>query len=85
MWCVFEYILLVRMSYKIRGGGQNFERPNVDRPIFRNLKITNVESYERSNYSGEGKNFEKQNFRMANVSYLKINERSNIERPILRE
>ena len=30
---------------------RNFERPNIERPIFRNLKITNVESYERSNYS----------------------------------
>ena len=40
------------------GGGRNFERPNVDQPIFRNLKITIVKSYERSNYSGEGQNFE---------------------------
>ena len=31
---------------KILDGGRNFERP-----IFRNLQITNVESYERSNYS----------------------------------
>ena len=30
----------------IRGGGRNFERP-----IFRNLKIANVNSYERSSYS----------------------------------
>ena len=26
------------------GGGRNFERPNVERPIFRNLKITNVKN-----------------------------------------
>ena len=35
----------------IMGGGQNFERPNVKRLIFRNLKITNVKSRERSSYS----------------------------------
>ena len=34
---------------------------------------------------GEGQNFEQYNFRMADVSYVKIKERSNIERPILRE
>ena len=56
------------------GGGRNFERPNVERLIFRNLKIT-----------GEGQNFEQSNFRIADVSYLKINERSNVERPTLRE
>ena len=28
------------------GGGRNFERPNVERPIFRNLKIADVKSYE---------------------------------------
>ena len=28
------------------GGGQNFERPNVERPILRNLKIANVQNYE---------------------------------------
>ena len=33
------------------GGGQNFERPNVERPIFRNEKITNVKSYDRSSFS----------------------------------
>ena len=27
---------------------------------------------------GEGQNFEQENFRMADVSYLKINERSNL-------
>ena len=34
---------------------------------------------------GEGKNFEQSNFRMANILNVKINERSNIEWPILRE
>ena len=34
---------------------------------------------------GEGHNFERSNFRISDVSYLKINERSNVERPILRE
>ena len=29
------------------GGGRNFERPYVERPIFRNLKIANVKSYAR--------------------------------------
>ena len=33
------------------GGGRNFERPNVERLIFRNLKIT-----------GEGQNFEQVKF-----------------------
>ena len=33
------------------GGGQNFERANVERPIFRNKKIASVECYERSSYS----------------------------------
>ena len=32
-------------------GSRNFERPNVERPIFRKLKIANVKSYERSSYS----------------------------------
>ena len=26
----------------IMGGGQNLERPNVERPIFRNFKIANI-------------------------------------------
>ena len=47
--------------------------------------MTNIESYEKSNYSGDGQNFEQSNFRMSDVSYLKINELSNTERPILRE
>ena len=34
---------------------------------------------------GWGQNFEQYNFRMAEVSYLKINERLNVERPILQE
>ena len=29
------------------GGGQNFEQANVERPIFRNLKIASVKGYER--------------------------------------
>ena len=24
---------------KLKGGGRNFERPNVERPVFRNLKM----------------------------------------------
>ena len=36
---------------KIKGTGWNFERPNVERPIFQNLKVANVKSYERSSYS----------------------------------
>ena len=28
--------------HKIRGGGQNLERRNVERPIFRNFKIANI-------------------------------------------
>ena len=34
---------------------------------------------------GEGQNFERKNVKMADVSYLNINERSNLERPILWE
>ena len=30
------------------GGGHNFERPNVELPIFRNLKIANVKAYGSS-------------------------------------
>ena len=41
--------LLARDFLKM-GGGRNFERPNVERPILRNLKISNVKSYERSSY-----------------------------------
>ena len=33
---------------------------------------------------GEGQNFEQWNFRMADVSYLKMNERSNVQRQIVR-
>ena len=33
------------------GGEQNFEQVNVERPIFRNLKIASIKGYERSNYS----------------------------------
>ena len=33
----------------------------------------------------EDENFERPNFRMADVWYVKINERSNVERPILQE
>ena len=32
------------------GGGRNFERPNVEWPIFRNSKFANVKSYESSSY-----------------------------------
>ena len=37
------------------GGGQNLERPNVERPIFRkfetsNIEITKVEFYKFSNF-----------------------------------
>ena len=39
------------LIFILKVGGRNFERPNLERPIFRNLKIANVESYERSNYS----------------------------------
>ena len=34
---------------------------------------------------GEGQSFEELNFRMADVSYFKSNERSNVDRPILQE
>ena len=32
-------------------GGRNFKRLNVERRIFRNLSIANVEGYERSRYT----------------------------------
>ena len=41
--CILWYLL--ELSYPL-GRGQNFERPNVERPIFRNLKIANFKSYE---------------------------------------
>ena len=41
----------VFMLLEIQGGSRNFERPNVERPKFRNLQIANVKSYERSSYS----------------------------------
>ena len=31
---------------KTEGGGRKFKRPHLERPIFRNLKIANVKSYE---------------------------------------
>ena len=34
---------------------------------------------------GEGRNFEQSNCRLAYISNLKINERSNVEKPNLRE
>ena len=34
---------------------------------------------------GEGQNFEQQNFRMTEISNLKINEHANVERPNLQE
>ena len=34
---------------------------------------------------GEGQNFEQWNFRMADISKLKINERANVARPNLWE
>ena len=36
-------------------------------------------------FLGEGQNSKELHCRMADVAYLKINERSNVERPILRE
>ena len=36
------------------------------------------------NRNGDGQNFEQSNFRMADVSYLKMNERSNVKWSILR-
>ena len=33
------------------GEGRNFERPNVEGPIFRNLKASNLKNYVRSSYS----------------------------------
>ena len=40
---------------------------------------------DSNNFLGEGQNFEQSNFRMADISKLKINERANVERPNLRE
>ena len=30
----------------VEGGGRNFDRPHVERTIFRNLKISNVQNYK---------------------------------------
>ena len=35
--------------------------------------------------TGEGQKFEQQNFRITDISNLKINERANVERPNLQE
>ena len=43
-----------------------------------------VKFWKCVNFPGDGLNFEQSNFRMANISNLKINERSNVERPNLR-
>ena len=37
-----DFHFLFPMS-QVEGGGQNFERLNVERPIFRNFKIANIE------------------------------------------
>ena len=34
-------------TWPISGGGQNFERANVERPMYRNLKIASVKGYEK--------------------------------------
>ena len=34
-----------------KGGGRNFELPNLERPILQNLKIANIKSCQRSSYS----------------------------------
>ena len=46
--------------------------------------ITKVTSPADMTLGGEGQNFEQSNFRMANISNLKINGGSNVERPNLR-
>ena len=43
------------------GGGRNFELPNVERPIFRNLKIT-----------GGGQNLERPNVERPNIEITKV-------------
>ena len=35
--------------------------------------------------TGEGQNFEQSDFKMADISNLKINDRANVERPDLRK
>ena len=37
------YITIYISEMDCRGGGQNLERRNVERPIFRNFKIKNIE------------------------------------------
>ena len=39
-------VLCTWCKYENFGGGRNFEGPNVERLIVRNLKIANVKSYE---------------------------------------
>ena len=34
-----QYASMFLTFYSKKGGGRNFERPNVEQPIFRNLKI----------------------------------------------
>ena len=43
LWLLTEkYIRMHTKSLFRRGGDQNLERRNVERPIFRNFKITNI-------------------------------------------
>ena len=37
-----EQILAWRVSFSLWGGGQHFERRNVERPIFRNFKTVSI-------------------------------------------
>ena len=44
------YILKTSIKFSVvSGGGQNLERPNLERPIFRKLKIVNIKRNQRSN------------------------------------
>ena len=69
-----------RNSVKRRGGGQNFERPNVERPIFRkfetfHIDIMKVEFYELSNFKNllifETQQFQKFDF-LLSLSIMEI-------------
>ena len=42
----FKYFDILTTRYKFWGGGQNLERRNVDQPIFRNFKISNIKMTE---------------------------------------
>ena len=64
------------LLYTLWVGGQNLERRNVERPIFRNFKITNIKIMKDSSFMGGGQNLERPNVEW---TIFRKFETSNIE------